>query len=143
MITYVSGSASKILWLSCNSEFPFPTVSPQILDPPNNHTVVEPQDTTFSCLATGRPRPVILWVRHSDITQLLPPSVDFSIDEEEIGDRERRSNLTIIGTQPSDSGAYRCVAVNEPGINVEQATLTVHGKRICLLHIKCLNPPIT
>ena len=99
----ISGSAStiKILWLSCNSEFPFPTVPPQILDPPNNRTVVEPQDATFFCLATGRPRPAILWVRHSDITQLLPPSVDFSIDEEEIGDRERRSNLTIIGTQPS------------------------------------------
>ena len=49
--------------------------------------------------------------------------------EQEIGDRERRSNLTIIGTEPSDAGDYGCVAVNEPGSNTEQATLTVHGKR--------------
>ena len=47
----------------------------------------------------------------------------------EIGDRERRSNLTIIGTQPSDAGAYGCVTVNEPGDTAEQATLIVHGKQ--------------
>jgi len=48
--------------------------------------------------------------------------------EQEIEDRERRSNLTIIGTQPSDAGDYGCVAVNEPGTTAEQATLTVHGE---------------
>ena len=48
--------------------------------------------------------------------------------EQEIGDRERSSNLTIIGTQPSDAGAYGCVAVNEPGPSAENATLTVHGE---------------
>jgi len=48
--------------------------------------------------------------------------------EQEIGARERRSNLTIIGTQPSDAGAYGCVAVNELGTNAENATLTVHGE---------------
>jgi len=40
----------------------------------------------------------------------------------------RRSNLTIIGTQPSDAGDYRCEAMNEPGIDMDQATLTVHGE---------------
>jgi len=48
--------------------------------------------------------------------------------EQEIEDRERRSNLTIIGTQPSDAGDYGCVAVNEPGTTAKQATLTVHGE---------------
>ena len=60
--------------------------------------------------------------------QLQPPSADFMIEEQEIGDRERRSNLTILGTQPSDAGAYACVAVNEPGSVMQQATLTVHGE---------------
>ena len=36
--------------------------------------------------------------------------------------------LTIVGPQPSDAGAYACVAVNEPGNAMQQATLTVHGK---------------
>ena len=106
----------------------FPTVAPQILDLPDNLTVVEPQDATFSCLAIGRPRPDIVWTRLSDMTQLQPPSVNFTIEEQEIGDRGRRSNLTILDTQPSDAGAYACMAVNEPGTDAEQATLTVHGK---------------
>ena len=103
------------------------TVSPQVLDPPDNLTVVEPEDATFSCLATGRPRPTIVWIQLSDMTQ-LSNSAEFSIQEQEIGDRERRSNLTIIGTQPSDAGAYNCRAMNEPGAIAESATLTVHGE---------------
>ena len=62
------------------------------------------------------------------MAQLQPPSADFIIEDMEIGDRQRRSNLTIIGTQPSDAGDYSCEAVNEPGIDMDQATLTVHGE---------------
>ena len=104
------------------------TVAPQITDPPDDLTVVEPQDVTFSCLTTGRPRPVIVWTRLSDMVQLQPSSVDLTIEEQVIGDRERRSNLTILGTQPSDAGGYACVATNEPGTDREEATLTVHGE---------------
>jgi len=62
------------------------------------------------------------------MTQLQSPSANFTIEDMEIGDRERRSNLTIIGTQPSDAGDYRCEAVNELGIDMHQATLTVNGE---------------
>ena len=62
------------------------------------------------------------------MTQLQSPSADFAIEDMEIGDTKRRSNLTIIGTQLSDAGDYRCEAVNEPGIDMDQATLTVHGE---------------
>ena len=104
------------------------TVAPHILAPPDDLTVVEPQDATFSCLATGRPRPVIVWTRLSDMVQLQSSSVDLTIEEQEIGDRERRSNLTVLSTHPSDAGGYACVAVNEPGADREQTTLTVHGE---------------
>ena len=50
------------------------------------------------------------------------------IVEWEIGDRDKRSNLTILGSQPSDAGGYACVAVNEPGNVMLQATLTVYGE---------------
>ena len=63
-----------------------------------------------------------------DLTQLQLSSVDLTIEEWEIGDRERRSNLTVLDTQPSDAGGYACVAMNEPGTDREQATLTVHGE---------------
>ena len=115
-----------------------PTVVPQILDPPDNLTVVEYQDATFSCLATGRPRPTITWFRLSDLTLLQPSPGNFSIVEQEIGERERSSNLSIIGTQPSDASAYVCTAVNEPGTTAEQATLTVNGEiDSCTISMVC------
>ena len=103
-------------------------VAPQILDPPDNLTVVEPQDGTYSCLATGRPRPAIVWTRLSDMVQLQNQSGVYRIEEWEIGDRERMSNLIILGSQPSDASGYACVAVNEPGTDREETTLTVHGE---------------
>ena len=120
----------------------FPKVPSQILDSLDNLTVVEPQDATFSCLATGRPRPAIVWTRLSDMTQLQNQSGGHRIQEQEIGDRERRSNLTILGSQPSDAGGYACMAMNEPGTDTEQATLTVHGKKHKLndntaVYLKC------
>ena len=62
------------------------------------------------------------------MTQLQSQSLEFTIEDMEIGDREMRSSLTIIGTEPSDAGAYDCRAVNEPGIGTDEATLTVHGE---------------
>ena len=106
----------------------FHIVAPQILDPPDDITVVEPQDATFSCLATGRPRPDIVWTRLSDMVQLQNQSGGHRIEEQEIGDRERRSMLTILGSQPSDAGGYACGARNEPGSVMQQATLTVHSE---------------
>ena len=62
------------------------------------------------------------------MVQLQNQSGVYRIEEQEIGDRERRSNLTILGTQPSDASGYACVAVNELGTDREEATLTVHGE---------------
>ena len=126
----VQGSRTLFTFSYCTyPSLSFPhAVPPQILDPPDNLMVVVPEDATFSCLATGRPRPIIAWFSLSDMTQLQSPLADFIIEDMEIGDRERRSNLTIVGTQPSDAGAYGCEATNEPGSSTEQATLIVHGK---------------
>ena len=62
------------------------------------------------------------------MTPLQNQSTTFVIVEQEIDNRERRSMLTILGTQPSDAGGYACVARNEPGSVMQQATLTVHGE---------------
>ena len=62
------------------------------------------------------------------MVQLQNQSGDVLIVEQEIGDRERRSMLTILNSQPSDAGGYACVAMNEPGSVMLQANLTVHGE---------------
>ena len=62
------------------------------------------------------------------MVQLQNQSVDVMIVEQEIDNRERRSMLTILGSEPSDAGGYACVARNEPGSVMLQATLTVHGE---------------
>ena len=109
--------------------FLFPcAVAPQIIEPPDNLTVVELQNATFTCLATGRPRPEIVWVRLSDMVQLHTQLAGFKIEEQEIGDWERQSNLTIMSAHLFDAGTYVCVARNELGTETEQATLTVHGE---------------
>ena len=102
------------------------TVSPQIIDAPDNLTVVQAEDAAFSCLATGRPIPEIVWIRLTDMTQ-LQSQLGLTVEEQEAGDTQRRSNLTIIGVQLSDSGAYVCVATNEVGSIMAHVTLTVHG----------------
>ena len=62
------------------------------------------------------------------MTQLQNQSATFVIVEQEIDNRERRTMLTILGSQPSDAGGYACVARNEPGRVMLQANLTVHGE---------------
>ena len=62
------------------------------------------------------------------MVQLQNQSVDVMIVEQEIDDRERRSMLTILDSQPSDAGGYACGAVNEPSRVMLQATLTVYGE---------------
>ena len=102
------------------------TVSPQIIDAPDNLTVVQAEDASFSCLATGTPIPKIVWIRLADMAQLQSQS-GLTIEEQEAGDTQRRSNLTIIGVQLADSGAYVCVATNKVGSIMAHVTLTVHG----------------
>ena len=114
----------------------FYTVAPQLLDRPDNLTVVEAQGASFSCLATGRPRPEVVWIRLLDMTHLQTQS-GLTIEEQESGNRKRRSDLTIMGVQPSDAGVYVCVAMNELGSIMGQATLTIHGELKQSFKIHC------
>ena len=57
-------------------------------------------------------------------------NMDYEIIEEEIGDRERMSTLTIVNSEPSDAGQYACVAMNNVTYTLELARLTVHGRSL-------------
>ena len=60
-------------------------------------------------------------------------TIDYVIMEEDSGDRDRMSILTLFDSQPSDAGRYACVAINNVTSTQESALLIVQGK--CLLHI--------
>ena len=62
------------------------------------------------------------------MTQLLSEDSAIMIVEEEMGMRELMSNLTIIGSQPNDTGVYLCQAENAAGTAEASATLDVYGR---------------
>ena len=95
-----------------------------------DQTVVQPDSAVFTCRATARPRPEVTWHTQDDsgmdvdITNELGVT---NIVEQEFGERERMSTLTIVGTQPRDAGNYTCRARNLVEEVDASAILTVHG----------------
>ena len=100
------------------------------LSPPENLTVVAPEDATFFCEATARPRPAITWWRVEEGVhiQLLSDGINYTIVEGETGERIRNSTLTVIETEPSDALDYFCRASNVVDAVEATAQLTVHGE---------------
>ena len=92
---------------------------------------------TFLCGATGRPRPNITWYIHddSDTLELVNMSdVRVTVTEEESGETELTSNLTLSNVLPSDAANYICHADNDvgDGMVTSSATLIVYGKWFCI-----------
>ncbi len=119
------------LKLSRSLPFSFSPVASVIITPPNDTIVVQPDNATFICEATARPRPSMFWRRVSeDGTQSMLMTGDkYIIDSTQtFGDRERRSVLTVVETYPEDAGGFVCLAVNEAGNAEDTAELTIYGK---------------
>ena len=119
------------------------TVPPMILDAPVDMTLIEGGDANFTCRVTGRPRPSIVWLYLESPLMVTPsmeaqlPPLDettgkYTVSRINNGDRELMSTLTVVGTLPSDTGFYVCLAENEAlgGVAFANASLTVQRKRI-------------
>ncbi len=88
--------------------------------------MIHPEDAVFSCHATGLPRPTITWWAGG--VQITHGS-KFNISTEPLaGDREVRSNLTVLGAAPNDATVYTCRAKNTAGLAEEDVELIVHGE---------------
>ena len=101
-------------------------VAPDITDPPDDVTTVSPDNATFTCSATARPRPAITWLRGG--SAITTVAGEYDIAEDELEERELTSTLTLLGTEPRDAGDYVCQAITPYfSADEEQATLTVQG----------------
>ncbi|XP_020951152.1 basement membrane-specific heparan sulfate proteoglycan core protein isoform X14 [Sus scrofa] len=85
------------------------------IDPPSS-TVQQGQDASFKCLIHDGAAPISLeWkTRNQELEDNVHISPNGSI-------------ITIVGTRPSNHGAYRCVASNAYGVAQSVVTLSVHG----------------
>ncbi|XP_058532481.1 basement membrane-specific heparan sulfate proteoglycan core protein isoform X2 [Ochotona princeps] len=85
------------------------------IDPPSS-TVQQGQDASFKCLIHDGATPINLeWKTRN---QELEDNVHIS---------PNGSVITIVGTRPSNHGAYRCVASNAYGVAQSVVNLNVHG----------------
>ena len=121
---YTQQASSLVLKLNSAS-----TGAPFITQAPENLSVVQPENATFFCTATGSPRPTITWWRGENGTQTQIVAMDgvYYIADQELG-VERISTLIIIEADPSDTGLYLCLAENVAGPDNATAELIVHSK---------------
>ncbi|XP_049734158.1 basement membrane-specific heparan sulfate proteoglycan core protein isoform X9 [Elephas maximus indicus] len=85
------------------------------IDPPSS-TVQQGQDASFKCLIHDGAAPIRLeWkTRNEELEDNIHISPNGSV-------------ITIMGTRPSNHGAYRCVASNAYGVAQSVVNLSVHG----------------
>ena len=95
-----------------------------------NVVVTSPGFATFSCRASGLPRPSITWSNPNSAT-LVSGVNGVMITEMDDGDRGIMSILSIISTRPSLAGEYTCTASNgvsgSGDFNETSVELTVYG----------------
>ena len=90
-------------------------------------TVVQPATATFTCIATGRPRPVITWFfEDSEGNRIEVVAMD-CIFSAPINERDFQSSLVVQLTAPVDAGVYVCVSDNIVNSAEASAVLAVHG----------------
>ena len=95
-------------------------VAPQITTQPQVGSVIEGDNVTLSCNASGNPVPTISWTRDRSLVSSGDQRISF-----EAGNRQ----LTITNVNRTDSGEYLCVADNSEGNDTSNAiTLDVKCK---------------
>jgi len=123
--------------LLCSASIYFLTqcvVVPVITVPPTNQTVVSPDNATFTCTATAKPRAVIQWRRNGVVlTNTMKHIIIDSTEGDCIitnppSDCIIISTLSITSNIPNDSGEYLCTASNPAGFDIAFVLLTVYGR---------------
>ncbi|XP_013063679.2 protein sidekick-2-like [Biomphalaria glabrata] len=112
-----AGESTKSTLLTVNS------APPSILEAPKNATVAEFLDTGFTCKVIGGPLPDVYWTKDG-VNLTIGGRIWFT-----------NGQLLIGGSQLTDSGSYKCIAVNTKGSVSASATLTV------IIKTQIIKPP--
>ena len=90
----------------------------------------------FSCLAEGRPRPNITWLRREGDSDRLEQLTGL-FSNVAIGEDSLASNLTVPDSGPAIAGEYICRAENGvEEVTETSANLTVNG--VCVYVCVCV-----
>ncbi len=93
-------------------------------------TIIEGNNAVFVCQASALPRPAVNWDYYdpvSNSTSRVMDDADYDIEAME-GNRVLTSTLTVLFTDASDFGEYRCTAINVVGMIITTASLSVHSE---------------
>lgn len=69
----------------------------------------------ISCQATGKPPPIIQWLRNGRTVGSNPPNIDYA-------------DLILENTQTIQAGVYTCLSSNEGGSDEKKIKVDVLGK---------------
>ena len=112
-------------------------VVPVIIVHSTDLIIVSPDNATFNCTATAKPRAVIQWTINNGMV-LTGTMGKFTITDTTEGDCiitnppsecVITSILDIADNVPNDSGQYVCTAINDADNNTASVSLTVNGKK--------------
>ena len=114
----------------------FTAVPVEIVTNPESATQLVGGSTTFNCAASGTPPLTFMWYKDRESAALVAGG---SVS---ISNQPNESSLTLTNIASSDAGAYYCVASSDLVAgrfmsNSTLANLTVQGKYIILLGLKC------
>ena len=100
--------------------------------------MTSPAPAVFTCVATGFPRPEIVWRRrytNGTEEELLDSDVDVDICEAGLDATTVESTLTMLSTLPRDGFEYICNASNLVNFVLASAQLTVYGKQAVFVFV--------
>uniref|UniRef100_A0A803YJB2 Ig-like domain-containing protein n=1 Tax=Meleagris gallopavo TaxID=9103 RepID=A0A803YJB2_MELGA len=103
---------------SCSSEFQVAEVPPKFLRLISDYSTFVGASVCFQCLVTGSPHPSVHWYKDG----MLLEGDRYYMQEEEGGSH----SLTIDNLMQSDSGLYKCIAINRVGTAETCALLTLY-----------------
>ena len=84
-------------------------VAPEIVENPEDATIVEGEDVVFSCMVDGNPSPRFTWTKNEENLNI---TANLRLTTWSLNNNH---SLTITDVHRSDSGQYRCVIINNVG----------------------------